>query len=72
MSTQTQPEQQNVKRSKTTREVDYDMICQSNEDRLPFMENFMQTVVTDAMKQTARSYHRKSKSDHWNTAYLWY
>lgn len=61
MSTQTQSAQHTPKRAKTSREVDYDMICENDEDRLQFMQHFMQTVATDKMKQTAKSYYRKSK-----------
>lgn len=48
-------------RARSNKEVDYDFICQHNQDRFPFMQQFMNNEVTSELKKTAKSYHKKSK-----------
>ena len=48
-------------REKTPMEEDYNYIVNNNGDRYPFIEKFMNTVVTDTLKKTAKSYNKKSK-----------
>lgn len=51
-------------RVKTPIENDYNYIINNNGERLPFMEKFMGTVVTDTLKKTAKSYNKKSKKSY--------
>lgn len=50
------------RRIKTSKEADYNLICENDGDRYPFIKEMMQTTVTDKMKAVAKSYHKKSKS----------
>jgi hypothetical protein len=51
-------------RTKGPHESGYETIVNNDQDRQPFMEDFMQTVVTDTLKKTAKSYNKKRKCFH--------
>ena len=63
MQTQTQPgtETEVHWRTKGPQELDYESIVKNDKDRYPFMEEFMDTVVTNTLRKTAKSYNKKSK-----------
>ena len=59
--TQTRTETDTHWRTKGQAELNYEHIVKNDQDRYPFMEEFMDTVVADTLRKTAKSYNKKSK-----------
>lgn len=61
MQTQTATVLEQHWRTKGPYEKNYEVIVNNDQDRYPFMEEFMDTVVTDTLRKTAKSYNKKRK-----------
>lgn len=59
MQTQTITEVETIWREKSLLEQEYEAIMANNRDRSGIVEEMMQTVVTDTLRKTAKSYNKK-------------
>lgn len=59
MQTQTITEVETIWREKSLLEQEYEAIMANNRDRSSIVEEMMQTVVTDTLRKTAKSYNKK-------------